>query len=332
MSIKNTISIYGCGGAGINIVTKVLSIPSTSVGFPEVEYTLIDTSDSNLKGIEKSNNKYHTYLIPGVDGAGKDRKFGIDVIEPHCDKVLNLHKPKDCSIVIYSLAGGSGSTAGPLIVRELLKRDKCVISICIGNTTNGVEAKNTLDTIADLQRISKKLDKPLVACFYKNDNSTPRSAVDDSIENDVRALSLLLSGANEELDGEDIQNFLYFNKKKNSIPAQVVDMLIYSKSDDSEDPSGFTAIGVASVLPSRSHGGLDLGQTYGCVGYMPAGVTEASSSGIKPLHYILTNSLMNERLESYQATVKRYKDSKDELISSALLTLVEGDDGDDTIF
>lgn len=213
-----------------------------------------------------------------------------------------------------------------MLHRELLTRDKCVISICIGNTSNGKEAENTLNTIATLQGISRTLDRPVVASFYNNDDRTSRILVDQHIEDDVRVMALLLSGNNEELDSEDIHNFLYFTKKT-GIPSQVADMKIYSKTADSTDPSGYVAIAVASILPSREDRQINLGQPYGCTGYMPVGVTEASSAIINPMHFILTNAYMNQRLEDYKAIVDQFKASMEQLSKTAILNIAEVSDG-----
>lgn len=308
MKERKTISIYGCGGAGINVATKVLNINTNAVGFPEVEYTLIDTSESNRN--EKWEGK-NSYLIPGLDGTGKERSFCYEQAVPHIDPILTKFKPQDASIVIYSLSGGTGSVCGPLLVQELLARGECVISVCIANTSTGKEAENTLRSIGTLQGISKSTKQPVVALFYDNSSAENRDNVDSRIENDVRALAMLLSGCNEELDTIDIKNFLYYEKGA-KVPAQLVDMIVYSENS-SNAPEGFTPIAVASVLPDRSYTTLKMNQPYGCTGYLPRGIIESSKEDIKSIHYLLTNAYIGKRIEGYSKIDKEFKSVADSL-------------------
>lgn len=320
MNQRNTLSVYACGGTGINLATKVLSIPTSATGFPEVEFTLIDTSESNMDSEGKKGK--NVYLIPGLEGAGKERKFGYEQAEPHINPILTKFKPKDVSVVIFSMSGGSGSAIGPLLIRELLLRDLDVIAFCVGNCDNGKEAENSLYSIATLQGISNTIKKPVVARFYHNDNKTPRGQVDIQIENDIRGLAMLLSGFNTELDNRDIHNFLHFNNSTKLAP-QLVDLIVYAKTEKSEDPSGFTAIGIASLLTNKEDTLLNMGQPYGCVGYMPNGVTEAFAQGVYPIHFILTNALINEKLEKYKKAVDDFAKAKEQLANVPILKVSE---------
>ena len=321
---KNVISIYACGGAGINIATQALKIPSGATGFPDIEITLVDTSDSNID--KESIKDKNIYLIPGLDGSGKDRRFGYENAAPHIVPILRNYKPKDFSIIIFSLSGGSGSTIGPLLVKELIERDQNVFCFVIGNLANGTEAENSLKTIATLQGISSKLKKPIVAKFYENDDETPRGFVDIQIENDIRALSILLSGMNIELDDEDIHNFLYYNTlpSMKQLNAQLVDLVVYHKKEDSRDPTGFIAIAVASLLSDKSDPLLLMGQPYGCVGFMPPALIESTQSKMNPFHFILTNAHLNDRIEKFNKVVRDFELSKEQIAKTANLKLTEG--------
>lgn len=325
-----TLSIYGCGGTGVNLVSSIIDIPTKAAGFPNVDYTVVDTSDSNIRKVEGKN--IGTYLVPGLDGSGKDRSFGFQNVESHINEVLNQFKPKDFSIVIFSLSGGSGSVIGPMLVSELTKRNKDVIAICIGSTANGKEAENTLKSIATLQNMSMKaLKKPIIANMFLNSRETNRSTVDRQVEANVRALALLVSGKNHEMDSKDIHHFLQYTKVT-EVPAQLVDLLVYSAHPDSEAPSGFHAISVASVLPSTDLETLDLGQPYGCVGYMPAGVVEGTQDSVYPLHFILTNSRMNERIQSIQTAIKAYDDAEEALKNTTIVQVGEAEDDSGFVF
>lgn len=330
MRQKNTLAIYGCGGMGINACTKIIDIPTSATGFPDAVFTLIDTSQSNLNSDLNGMNKY---LIPGLDGSGKDRSYTHRLATPHINQILNDYQPKDFNIVIFSLSGGSGSILGPLLVNELLKRDLDVIVFCVGSTDSGIEADNSLKSIATLQGISRTIHKPISARIYMNSDNYPRTDVDKQIEHDIRGLALLLSGINEELDNEDIHNFLYFSNLKNvAVPAQLVDLLVYSKKEEESVPENLTAIAVASLLPSYSDSRLNLGQPYSCAGYMPRGLTEASAAGFKPLHFILTTSLLGDRIKQLKETVESFEQTKKALSTSVTSIAVSGECSDGGFF
>ncbi len=319
---KNTISVYACGGTGINLATKVLACHSSVTGFPDTEINLIDTSESNLDK-ERSKGK-GIYLIPGLDGSGKNRKFGHENAVPHVNKILVQFKPKDFSIVIFSTSGGSGSILGPLLIKELLERNENVVAFCIGSVESGKETENTLKTIASLQGISKNLNKSIVAKFYLNDNDNTRNMVDRQVENDYRALTIMLSGLNEGLDDQDIHNFLNYSKVVDVKP-QLVDLLFFTRDDKCKEPSGFTAIAVANLLVSTDDKLLLLDQPYGCTGYMPSGLTDAYADGLKPMFFILTNALMKTRLETYMEVMKAYEAAKDRLDTVSSVDIGEAD-------
>lgn len=223
----------------------------------------------------------------------------------------------------------SGSVLGPLIVSELLKRGEATIAICIGSTASGIEAHNTLKTISTLQNISvNKLEKPLVCSFYINSEETTRDVVDSQIDNDIRALALLVSGSNKELDATDLSNWLEYTSVTN-IPPQLVDLVIYCIKPGTPELGEMNAISVASLLPKVSDSVIDLGQPYSCVGYMPDSVVNASDATMLPMHFIITNGLLNARMEELISVSAKFSETKQMLMDAAVLHTVDesNDDG-----
>jgi hypothetical protein len=103
--MKHTLSIYGCGGAGSNIVQHYVDLPQDPERplYPKTTLNLLDTSDSNLT---KSKNKVNHFVVPGLEGAGKHRTKAYDGVETHIVNILNDHKPGQFNIVVYSASGG----------------------------------------------------------------------------------------------------------------------------------------------------------------------------------------------------------------------------------
>lgn len=307
---KNTIHVYACGGAGINRAISI-ELPINAAGFATPHTTLIDTSTSNLPKQLPSN--FTQYMIPGVDGAGKNRGFAHNVSTAHLDKILTENKPGDVNVVIFSMSGGSGSVIGPMLIKRLLERDCSVISLGIANLTSAVEANNTRSTLLTLSNISSNVTGvPLVCGMYENTSMTPRSAVDAKIDNDLRAIAMLCSGENIALDKMDIYNWLHFNKIT-TVPSQLVELhvdVVTIENEPHYSPDYVNVISTASVLHSQDLVEPALNQAYGCVGYLSPATLEASDSSKPSLHFILSNANLVSRLENYEAILKSFKEKE----------------------
>jgi len=102
---RNTISVYGCGGTGINILQDFTNLPVDDPERPFFaipSYHAVDTSTSNIKNIQGIN----VTVIPGLSGAGKDRMKPFADVNMSLDNMLNDHKPGDINVVMFSLSGG----------------------------------------------------------------------------------------------------------------------------------------------------------------------------------------------------------------------------------
>ena len=90
-----TITVFAAGGTGINIAKQIRDL--------DVAIKYIDTSDSNLQGI----NSNDIYLAESMDGAGKDRSLAYERFKDEAADVLIRLKPSEhLNIVIGSISGG----------------------------------------------------------------------------------------------------------------------------------------------------------------------------------------------------------------------------------
>ena len=322
MSKQNSLLIYGCGGFGVNMVENIINLSSDVTGFPVISYSLIDTSLSNLKnGTSKNCDK--PYIIRGVDGSGKNRPYAYKIALPHIDKIILENPPKDFNIVMFSMGGGSGSVIGSLLLAELIKRGHDAVGICVGSYDNAREALNTKNTFASLQHLSSmELKQPLAVGFYNNTADNSRSSVDKRIERDVRALALLVSGNNSELDKTDIGNWLRYHSVTKVTP-QLVDLLIYY--GDQAPPTDVEIMGIAScsLLPSDNDNALDVGQLYGAVGYLPVAAKDATISSIPAMHFVLTNTLIPVTANKVSDAVSNF-DKIEQLLSAGSIPVITG--------
>ena len=103
------ISLYGCGGAGINIVSRFLKgAGKRQDGFALIEPYFIDTSGSNLLNKDEEIES-RLYRLPDADGSGGVRRTNATSITERTNEILHLLKPADLSIVVHSTSGGSAN-------------------------------------------------------------------------------------------------------------------------------------------------------------------------------------------------------------------------------
>lgn len=193
------ISIFACGGAGVNVAKKYKDGSCNKF--------FIDTSQSNLKGLDSNN----VMVVEDMDGAGKLRHSTYDKFKELVDDVLIRFKPSDeLNIVISSLSGGSGSVIAPLIVKKLLEENKNVVVFGIDSKNSVIEINNTVKTLMTYKSISDKINKNVSILYFENAN---RYEVDQQCMWSIDLFGLLIDKKRtEEFDIGDLHNFLNFDK------------------------------------------------------------------------------------------------------------------------
>lgn len=206
------LNVYFCGGTGINL-SKQLKAINTNMA-------LIDTSTSNTKGIGDDIK----FVVPGVDGAGKDRSISYEAFKPYIEEILIRFKPSEqLNVVVSSLSGGTGSVIGPLITRELISNDYNTIVIGIDSEHSLKELDNTLKTLKTYRAVSDSTNKSISLFYVKN---TSRKEADLRAIQFINLLSLLVNREHtEEFDTTDLSNFINYNKVTDNKPSvSVVDV------------------------------------------------------------------------------------------------------------
>lgn len=106
----------------------------------------------------------------------------------------------------------SGSVIGPLVAKELLKKDHNVMVVLVGDTGTEKFSRNTAGTIRSYEAISQETGKPVV-CSYHQNNTIPKmdtQAINMEIIKIISAMRLLFSGNNHGVDKSDLTNFINF--------------------------------------------------------------------------------------------------------------------------
>lgn len=273
---KGKVTLYGAGGCGINLVKRFYDAQS-QVGIADLSFCMADTSRSNLTSELDIKD---CFILPDVDGSGKIRKENYDAITRVIQQIPINFPAGDLNIVVFSGSGGSGSTMGPLIIRELLKSGHPTVGIVIGSFESYITANNTMNTIKSLDAISRSLGVPVVISFENNIDNTRRKEVDDSVSTTINLLARLASREHSELDTADLKNWLGYHRHTD-VPAQLSLLEIVTSV---ETASQLVApISIASLIGDVSLIG-SIGADYQCTGYF----TEATKpNGIDEIHYVV---------------------------------------------
>lgn len=199
---RNKFTIYGCGGAGINIARQF--IENLDKDAKHITPVYLDTSLSN---VEDTTNFTR---IDGADmGSGGVRAANFDAIVAQSKNILLKHPAGDVALVVFSTAGGSGSTIAPVIARELLASNIPTILFPVVDWSDELRAQNSFNTMRTLDNISRSLDKPVVMIPIANKS---RSDANLATLANLSDMVYLLRGDHAELDNVDLSNFLSYNR------------------------------------------------------------------------------------------------------------------------
>lgn len=321
--MKNTLAIYGCGGTGANIA-NMQTVTGQSAGFPTTTITIVDTSNSNVIKPTQTAPNIKTKVLPGVSGTGKNRRYSAGIVAPHIDKLLIDHPPGDFNIVVFGASGGSGSVIGPMLLKTLLERGYCAVAFTVISTVSAIETTNAYSCLGDLQRVSKSLNLPVVCGIFDNSHSN-RNDVNEKIEARIRALAMLVSGENQELDKTDIINWVNYTRNVKVDP-MLVDLCIALYDTDEIPEKAISMITLNSAKPSsvieRCY------PLYHAEGTLCPEAITATVHEIMSMDFIITNEQMTARVEA----LKRVKTDFETLTTTtAGIAATEFDDTDENV-
>jgi hypothetical protein len=210
------IKMIGCGGAGINITKEVSAkVNALGDGFSGIDTMFIDTSVSThtdvflVENIDRSKSE--------INGSGGLRATNAKAIQVGVKKFIDEYKISykigEYYFVTFSASGGSGSIAAVLLIKELMDMNIPVVAVVAGDTSNGLYAQNTLDTLASLNAIAKT---PLAISYVNNsvygDNvKLALEQANSDIFNIMAGMALFLSGQNKDIDDQDMENIINMN-------------------------------------------------------------------------------------------------------------------------
>lgn len=219
--MSSTLIVHACGGAGISISDKVFSrLDELGEGFSKLRYHYIDSSRANIDKIKPKGEFFQIRTkansIDEISGSGAERKkFAVDImanVKEYLDanKYLALVR-NEFHIVVFSASGGTGNIAGAMIIRDLVMRGIPTIAVVIGDSSNGLNCINTINSLASLNGVAVQTQKALSVIYINNNTlaakgnmSKAEDEANNYLANIMVSVSLFLSGENEALDNQDM--------------------------------------------------------------------------------------------------------------------------------
>lgn len=168
---------------------------------------------------------------------------------------------------------------------ELKNRGLQVVVIMVGSTDTRIEIDNTIKTLKSYENIASRASSPIVTHYLENTRKQPKTLVDDKVRRAVSLLMSLFSGQNEELDTQDLKNWLNYTTLSGTEPGLA--SLNFAMSENDIKDAG-TAISVATLYKPGMDTGLDTIPAYQCVGRTP----EFLKIGDEPIHYCISEDFI----------------------------------------
>lgn len=318
------ITVYGCGGAGVNIVSGIRNRKSHE-GLAKIKSVYIDTSRSNIGSNIASES---IFLVDGLDGSGKKRDMNYNPIKDSVNNILLQHKPSDMNVVVHSASGGSGSVLSPVLVSELLARGEQVIVLLVGSTGSLIETENTLKTLKSYESISKIRERPVIVYYRENSKDKNRSAVDSEMTSVIAMFSVLFSGDNRELDSADTRNWLDFQKVTSFSPKLssleiCTNQITLNKNE--------ALVSVVTVTNDKMSGDVDGHVEYHAVGYVPESIQKEVVVEY-PIHFCIISGAINTTVAALESKISKYKEHRAAIVEKSIVKGNESHTSDGLIF
>jgi hypothetical protein len=199
-----TLCIVGAGGCGTNIMKDLLKSNVTFDG--KVRHMVMDTSHSNAHQLPQSVEVHSI----GDLGSGKDRAKNVTSISKYLDNHKELvSSAADVTIILFSMAGGSGSVIAPLLAHRLLRHsERAVVLIGVADASSRRDCMNTILTIKSLSKFAIDNNYYLPLMLFSN-MDVGRVAVNRTIKSRlIELIDMLTSTDIEEIDYTDKMNYL----------------------------------------------------------------------------------------------------------------------------
>lgn len=202
------VQIFGLGGGGTDIVSSLMLESDPTLSHASAVYA--DTSPANREPWMTEENFFD--FGTEAKGSGQVRRKNVGKIAEETPRILQKHPIGETNILVATLGGGTGSTAQPLLAREILNRGKKVILVGVGIEETSNTTLNTFTTLKGFDKFSRDNGIAYPLCYAQCSLETPwKKAVSDA-QFLIRSLTWMANPEMRQLDGEDIASFLNFDR------------------------------------------------------------------------------------------------------------------------
>lgn len=312
-STKGVLRLYSCGGAGINIGSRLEHhADADNPGYAKLDTCYIDTSSSNLNTNIPEDKTYLIRTTDGgghVDGSGKFRAENYPHIVASIKNILLTFAPGTINVVVSSGAGGSGPVIATSLVYELIARGELVIGVVVGSSDTLIEINNTLKTIKSYEAVVRNHRVPVTIAYIHNTDKGRQDA-DEKVQLLIGALSALFSRQNAELDTKDLAHWLNYHKVTSYEPTLSALTVCTNDGDVTKlgniiSAATLAAPGVATRLPNVPE--------YQAVGFIPQVAGERTHAFAKqvPVHFVISDEIPAQTAKSLQDKIDAADQARD---------------------
>lgn len=305
------VRLYLAGGMAANVGFPFYKV-SQSTGFADINACFIDTSLSNIRDkVGKEIKDEDIFVLDDVDGSGKLRSSNAGKIQENIKSIIHKYPPEDVNVVLFSLSGGSGSTTGTLLMKELLEKNQTAIAVVVGSEESKITIENTVKSLQSLDHVSRMVHKPIVVAWYHNCKDTPRTTNDKAMTQLINAVSILCSKENKELDTADVANFIN-HQKVTSVQEGI--SFLYVTSDREQAEKIEYPISSASLYTSVDAPQANVTPEYSCVGFTNKDIIQGDE-----LHFIITQSDVKTTFDKLNKRLEEFTESSSARVTSSSL-------------
>lgn len=267
------VNIYSCGGFAMGVCSSL-----TGDGY-DIAY--IDSSKSNENPNVDPDRVCYVSGVKGVGGSGGHRANNYKHIQDKVPGFLEDFPPTDLNIVVFSLSGGTGSTAGPLITSYLQRNGHPTVCVVLGDPTSEKFLENTINTLKSLEGISGNTGLPVVVSYHENGVHS-WGETDELVAYAIEALASLGSQQNAYMDIMDVTNFFQYSNVTNSL-SQLACLDIFDTRQAAM--KSVEPIAIASLYTNR-----DEYVSFGDAKYNIYGFPTKPILGGEELHFVINHS------------------------------------------
>ena len=201
----------------------------------------------------------------------------------------------------------SGSVISPTLAAQIQAAGERVVVVLIGSTSSQIEINNSIKTLMSFDSIAAREKSPIVVHYLENSEEHSRAAIDDAAVAAVKALLVLFSGQNDELDTADLRHWLAHKDLNNELVS-----LHFCSSQEGYMESG-AVVSVATLARAHHNTTLKPLPAYQAVGYLTT-PEELSFIGDTPLHYAISADLITSTHKRLTAKLKEVTDQLNSVV------------------